>query len=192
MKFWPTRPRQQHSSDSEWVLHTTDDDLNVLMALLDADAPATPETLALSRRIKARALSALRRSRRLPSPSSVPAVPPDLPVRDWLRIRWATADAAARHTLRTLADALSVNLPLVRTRQDTGGKEAADSPNTLALVHTRSRPIEPILHAKPAQKATTDADSDDSRENDWIDDESAWTPCTSLYDALHPDERGWG
>ena len=38
-------------------------------------------------------------------------------IADWLRARWSSADKTVRHSLRLLADALGIDVPLTRTRR---------------------------------------------------------------------------
>lgn len=65
------------------------------------------------------------------TPHSDEARPPDMTVSDWLRIRWATADATLRTTLRTIAASLGISLPMTRTRQ-ARATDSAERPKDLA------------------------------------------------------------
>lgn len=101
---------QRGRRDAEWLRYVSDDDLDVLM-LIHAGAPATPETEALKRDIKARALSRMRQERQAVSALTSVSAEDSTDFATWLRQRWAQADATARHTLRTLATALGIPVP---------------------------------------------------------------------------------
>lgn len=108
MSRWPVS-RKRKDSDSDWIKSTSDEDLDVLMALGQCGVPWTVETVELVETIKARAL---RRMRQEQATEEVSVVAHNLTdFRSWLHIRWTQADATARHHLRTLVKALHVPLP---------------------------------------------------------------------------------
>ena len=111
----------------------------------------------------------------------------DMTIADWLRERWASADATVRHSLRLLADALGIPLPLRRT-QPVAAKDPADTRRT-----------EPTRHPNHGEPTPAEGPAEippefrlDGRQ--WHDDDG-WTPSESmteaLRDALDPEERGW-
>ena len=58
-------------------------------------------------------------------------VPAEMSAGEWLRAKWASADATVRHSLRAIADSLGVPLPLRRTRhvagQDSSGSQRSET-----------------------------------------------------------------
>ena len=113
----------------------------------------------------------------------------DMTVSDWLRHKWASADKTVRHSLRLLADALNIPLPLRRT-QAVAAKDPADTRRTESTRHPNDEESAPAgsLPEIPAEFRV------DGRQ--WHDDDAdGWEPCTSLHDALHdalyPEDRGW-
>lgn len=132
-------------------------------------------------------------------PSSSQALVPDMNVADWLRARWTSADATVRRSLRAIADALGIPLPLVRTRQvpmPRTLKSKADVP-----IGPPTRRTESTRHTSHAEQDALDslAGMDPEFRNDvpqWSDDAAdGWTPSESLTEALHdaldPEDRGW-
>lgn len=118
-------------------------------------------------------------------PSSPSRLIPDMTVADWLRARWSSADASVRHSLRLLAEALGIPLPLARTQPPT----AKDS---RPARRTKIAPQPYVEHnpllADPAGRKEPGCNA----PPEWHDDDAdGWTPCASLHDALHPDDRGW-
>jgi len=71
----------------------------------------------------------LMRDRRFPASPS--RLNPEMSAGEWLRAKWASADATVRHSLRLLADSLGVPLPLRRTRhvagQDSSGSQRSET-----------------------------------------------------------------
>ena len=126
----------------------------------------------------------LKCDRYLPSlPSRL--VPADMTVSDWLKHKWTSADEAVRHSLRLLADVLGIPLPLRRTHH-VAAKDPADTRRTESTRHPNDE------ESAPSESLPEDVpDNDDSSQ--WSDDDAeGWTPCSSLHDALHPDdEQGW-
>ena len=122
----------------------------------------------------------LKCDRYLPSsPSRL--VPADMAVGDWLRARWSSADEAVRHSLRLLADALGIPLPLRRT-QPIGGQDSGST--------RRTRPArQPNQHGDPTlSEIPLQFRYDDPPASD----DDGWTPCESLRDAFRSDDdRGW-
>ena len=120
-----------------------------------------------------------------PPPSTSRLENADMTVADWLKARWTSADASVRHSLRLLADALNIPLPLRRTRhvavQDSGSTRRTESTQQPTHVEQapqdRSSEIEPEFRYDGPQ---------------WHDDDAdGWEPCKSLHDAMHPEDRGW-
>jgi len=123
------RNKQNHSS---WLKYATDKELDVLMGLTDLSklGPLPPDAASLYQEIQARAESRMEQSQTilaLPSPDSV-TDPADESFADWLKFKWRGADASVRQTLRTVAEALGVSVPLSRTRNSSVG--AKDSGST--------------------------------------------------------------
>lgn len=109
-----------------------------------------------------------------------------VPVGEWFKARWIAADEAVRQSLRRLADSLSIDVPLTRTRR-AGPKDSSSS--------ARSVPdLQPSLGESGPEILPAEAESEERDDGpQWHDaDADGWIPCESLYDALHPDEeRGW-
>lgn len=114
--------------------------------------------------------------------------PADMTVGDWLRIRWASADATVRHSLRTLATSLGVALPMTRRRQ-VGGKDSSSARRSESELQANAgRDDGTGMPAEREPKQLTDHDDGPQ----WHDDHApGWEPCTTLHDALHPENRGW-
>ena len=119
-------------------------------------------------------------------PSSPSRLNPDMAVADWVRARWSSADEAVRHSLRLLADALGIPLPLRRTR-----RIPAQDP-------TQARRTKPALHTSHGEPAPLDDLAEryglDYHDPPEWDDERAdgWEPVESLRDAFRSDDgRGW-
>ena len=121
-------------------------------------------------------------------PSTSSRLNPDMAVADWVRARWSSADEAVRHSLRLLADALGIDVPLTRTR-----RIPAQDP-------TQVRRTKPALHTSHGEPAPLDALAgmgmdyhdppacDDERADGWQSSESL---IDALHDALYPADRGW-
>ena len=116
-------------------------------------------------------------------------VPADMTIADWLRERWSSADKTVRHSLRLLADALNIPLPLRRT-QAVPAKDPADTRRSESTRHPN--------HGEPApSESLPEVPAEfqpDGRQ--WSDDDAdGWTPSESLTEALHdalaPEDRGW-
>ena len=118
-------------------------------------------------------------------PSTSSRLNPDMAVADWVRARWSSADEAVRHSLRLLADALGIPLPLRRTRQIPAGDSSPARRSEL----TR----QPNQHGEPAPLEDLAGMGMDYHDPPEWDDERAdgWEPVESLRDALHPEDRGW-
>ena len=189
---WPGSRR--HKAPREWVKHATDKELDVLMGLTDLSkqGPLPSDAALLSQEIRTRAKARLHQSQTmlvLPSPDRV-TNPADESFADWLKFTWRSADEAVRHTLRTVADALRVPVPMSRTR--TQPVAAKDSPST-----RRTDPEQHPNHddSEPAESPTEEEELEKPHYHDppeWHDDHAdGWEPCESLHDAMHPEDRGW-
>jgi hypothetical protein len=120
----------------------------------------------------------------------------------WLRFRWARADTTAGRTLRSVAKALGILLPMRRTIAPPVPEPAmrrtkpvlAESPDAIP-----SSTLDGIALDTEAEGVAHDVDespepaTDESLPDNRYDDESAWTHYASLFDALplHPENRGW-
>ena len=124
-----------------------------------------------------------------PPPSSQALVPADMAVAEWLRAKWASADKTVRHSLRLLADALGIPLPLRRTRP-IGDKGSSPARRTDSTQHTSHG--EPALSDTLAKKYGLDYHDPPEWDDELAD---GWEPSESLTDALHdaldPEDRGW-
>ena len=108
----------------------------------------------------------------------------DMTVTDWLQERWSSADEAVRHSLRQLADALGIPLPLRRT-QPIRAKDSSPARRS-------ELPLQPNQHGEPAlSEIPLQFRFDDPPASD----DDGWEPSESLtdalHDALHPEDRGW-
>ena len=116
-------------------------------------------------------------------PSSPSRLNPEMSVADWLKARWTSADATVRHSLRLLADTLGIPLPLTRTQPTIPAKDS--SPAQRSESGQQPNPPRPRPTDRPAEPGYHDPP-------EWDDDHAdGWEPCTSLHDALHPEDRGW-
>ena len=116
----------------------------------------------------------------------------DMTVSDWLKTKWASADKTVRHSLRLLADALNIPLPLRRTHSISASTAKDSSP---------ARRTESTRHPNDEEPAPAGSLPDIPAEfrvdgRQWHDDDAdGWQPSESLtdalHDALHPEERGW-
>jgi hypothetical protein len=156
------------------------------------DVGAFPfEAQDLYERLRARAMSDVETARKAapkvtPSPADVA---PDTSMAGWLKAHWTSADEAVRNALRAVASAVGASIPMSRTRKSSAGRkdsplarrsESEQHPN-----HGGSVPLE-----SPPEKEEPGSDYHDPPQ--WHDDASPdWEPCSSLHDALHPDDRGW-
>ena len=120
-------------------------------------------------------------------PSTSSRLNPDMAVADWVRARWSSADEAVRHSLRLLADALGIPLPLRRTRP-IGGKDSSP---------TRRTEFEEQPSQAEARRKESTAEAEESEEPgyhdppEWHDDHAdGWEPCENLHDAFRSD-TGW-
>ncbi|MCH9025788.1 MAG: hypothetical protein IIA05_01580 [Proteobacteria bacterium] len=121
-------------------------------------------------------------------PSSPSRLNPDMSISDWLRAKWTSTDETVRHSLRLLADALGIDVPLIRTRRI----PPQDSSPT-----RRTRPARHTSHGEPAPLDSLAGMGMDPefRYHDgpqW-DDELAegWEPVESLRDAFRSDDSEW-
>ena len=118
-------------------------------------------------------------------PSSPADILADMTIAEWLKERWSSADKTVRHSLRLLADALGIPLPLRRTHR----VRAKDS--------SPARRTRPALHTSHGEPAPLDSlakkyglDYHDPPQ--WDDDDAdGWEPVESLRDAFRSDDRGW-
>ena len=122
-----------------------------------------------------------------PPPATLRLEDSDMTVTDWLRERWSSADEPVRNALRLLAEALSIPLPLIRTKAILA-KPTPVIRRSESTRHTNQ-------HGEPALSDTLvkkyGLDYHDPPE--W-DDELAdgWEPVESLRDAFRSDDgRGW-
>ncbi len=126
----------------------------------------------------------------LPSPDNV-TVPPGMSFADWLKFTWRSADEAVRHTLRTVAEALGVPVPLSRTR--THPVAAAKDSSRAIRTESEQQPNRP--RPRPAEIPAEAEEPEEAGYHDppeWHDEHAdGWTPCESLHDALHSEDRGW-
>ena len=193
LPFGPRIARTKpENSNSSWIKHVPDDELDVLMGLTDLSklGPLPSDTALLSQEIRTRAEMNMERAKTtlaLPSPDNV-TVPPGMSFTDWLKFRWQSADASVRHTLRTVADSLGIEVPLTRTRR-VGGKDSSGSQRTDSDQQPsqgeRRRKESPLEAEEPKEAGYHDPPQ-------WHDEVAdGWEPCDSLYEALHPDDRGW-
>lgn len=180
---WPGRRRT--APRAGWFKHVPDNELEVLIALADLGTlPADAQLLYAD--IQTRAETSMKATVALPAPDNV-TVPPGMSFADWLKFKWRSADASVRNSLRTVAEALRVSVPLTRTRKSSvGGKDSPPTRRTRPELQPNRDDSEPLEN--PAEKEEPEYDDGPA----WSDDDSPdWTPCDSLYDALHPDDRGW-
>ena len=114
-------------------------------------------------------------------PSSPSRLNPDMSVADWVRAKWTTTDEAVRHSLRLLADALGIPLPLRRSRP-------VPAQGSSPARRTR-RDQQPNQHGDPTlSEIPLQFRYDDPPASD----DDGWTPCESLRDAFRSDDdRGW-
>ena len=140
-------------------------------------------------RLRARASADVKAARKaVPKVTPSPAdLAPDTSMAGWLKARWASADEAVRHSLRAIANAVGIDVPLARTRP-VGGKEASDIRRSEFTRHPNHG--EPTPTERPAETESEQAVHDDGPQ--WHDDDAeGWEPCTSLHDALRSEDRGW-
>ncbi len=128
---WPGRRRK--APRSGWLKHVPDDELDVLMALLDLDS-LPPEAQRLFAEIRTHAELKVERAKMLPALPSPSQANTSNSFADTLRIRWASADASVRHTLRTVANALGIDVPITRTRP-VAAKDSGSTRRTAAELH---------------------------------------------------------
>lgn len=178
---WPGRRRK--ASKSGWLKHIPDNELEVLIALADLDS-LPPEAQRLYADIQTRAETSMKATLALPSPDNA-TVPPDTSFADVLRIRWRSADSSIRHTLRTVANALGVSVPLTRTKKSSvGGKDSSGSQRTESVQHPNRDDSEPLERAAEAEEP----DYHDPPE--WHDElADGWTHCESLHEAFRSDSE---
>ena len=186
---WPSSRR--HKAPGEWVKHTTDKELDVLMGLTDLSkqGPLPSDAALLYQEFLARAEANMATTFASASPDFV-ATPTEMSFADWVKFKWQSADTSFRHTLRTVAEALRISVPMSRTRiSSAGGKDSSPirrSESALQLTHDEQAPTE-----RPAEKEEPEEPRyDDPPE--WHDElADGWEPCSSLHDALHSEDRGW-
>ena len=177
---WPGS-RSRRKAPREWLKHVPDAELEVLMALVDLGSLPS-DTALLYQETQARAETKMNTTLMLPAPDDV-TVPADASFAEWLRFKWRSADTSVRHTLRTVAEALGVSVPLSRTRNSSVGvpdssparrTESGQHPN-----HGESEPAEVPAEADP---------EDHCDGPQWSDDDAlVWEPCESLHDAFRSD-----
>ena len=116
----------------------------------------------------------------------------DMTTADWLKERWSSADDAVRRSLRLLAEALGIPLPLRRTRPIIlfDGKDSSPTRRSEFTRHT-SHAEQDALDSLAGMDPEFRVDGPQ-----WHDDDAdGWTPSESLTEALHdaldPDDRGW-
>ena len=112
----------------------------------------------------------------------------DMTVTDWLRERWTSADEAVRHSLRLLADALGIPLPLRRT-QPVPAQDSSPARRT-------KFPLQPYVEQDLAEMGPAEAEEPEEAgyhdPPEWHDDDAeGWQPCSSLHDALRSDDSEW-
>lgn len=161
------------------------------LAELRAQGPLHDEAEAVYRRLRFRALlHVARTAHRSPMFAEMsPELDHTVPIGEWLKARWESADKTIRSALQAVATGVGVSLPMTRRRKPHGGPK--DSPsNRRTEPDQHPNPAEPIQHESPAETEPKKHENHDRPQ--WHDDDAdGWKPCTSLHDALHPDERGW-
>ena len=141
-------------------------------------------------RLRARASADVKAARKaVPKVTPSPAdLAPDTSMAGWLKARWASADEAVRHSLRAIANAVGIDVPLARTRH----VAVQDS--------SPARRTESTRHPNDEESAPSEGPAGRKQRGyhdppQWDDDADGWTPSESLTealrDALHPEERGW-
>lgn len=182
---WPGRRRT--APRAGWLKHVPDNELEVLIALADLGT-LPPDAQLLYADIQTRAETSMKTTLVLPAPDNV-TIPPDTSFAGILRIRWQNADASVRRVLRTVANALGIDVPLTRTQP----VPAKDSPPTRrtkfelqpnhgvpARLASPSERQQPGYHDPP--------EYDDELADGWVSSESL---TDALHDALDPADRGW-
>ena len=111
----------------------------------------------------------------------------DMSVADWLRERWSSADKTVRHSLRLLADALGIPLPLRRTQPVPAILGSDSSP-----ARRTKFPLQPYV-AQDSLDTLSDLPAEfrvDGRQ--WHDDDAdGWESVENLRDAFRSEDRGW-
>lgn len=158
--------------------------LRGLMSLRDV-GPFPLEALDMYDRLRARALADVKAAHRAapkvtPSPADVTA---DMSVAGWLKARWSSADEAVRHTLRSVAESLSVPIPMSRTRtQPPGVKDSGFNRRSDSDQHPNRDDSEP-LESPPETEPEDRYDGPQWSDDDALD----WEPCESLHEAFRSD-----
>ena len=179
---WPGRRRT--APRAGWLKHVPDNELEVLIALAELGT-LPPDAQLLYADIQTRAETSMKATLALPSPEHV-TVPPGMSFAEWLKFKWQRADASFRHTLRTVAEALGVSVPMIRARKSSiGGKDLSPAWRTESEQQpNRPRPRPSEIPAEAEEKE--EAGYHDPPE--WHDEHAdGWTPCESLHDAFRSD-----
>ena len=123
----------------------------------------------------------------IPSPVDVPA---DMSVAGWLRAKWNSADEVVRNALQAVASAVGVSVPLSRTRDSSVGvSDSSPCRRTKFPLHLN---VEQDLAEMGPAEAEEPEEAGYHDPPEWHDDDAdGWQPCTSLHDALHPEDRSW-
>ena len=119
-----------------------------------------------------------------PPPSTSSLEDSDMTIADWLKDKWASADEAVRHSLRLLADALGIPLPLRRTQPVPAQDSSPARRTKFPLPYVEQDSLD-TLSDLPAEFRV------DGRQ--WSDDDAdGWQPVESWRDAFRSDDdRGW-
>jgi len=122
-----------------------------------------------------------------PPPSTL-RLEADMTVTDWLRDKWVLSDETIRHSLQILADALGIDVPLIRTRHSLR-KDSSPPRRAWIARHTSHADLGISTETQPKERGYHDPPA-------WDDDDAdGWTPSEGLHDALHeslnPEDRGW-
>jgi hypothetical protein len=180
---------------SVWVRWAPDEDLAAMIAL--SDAPVTAKTIALHRSIKARALRRMHRGLPL-EVTAVPEASLEHPTdfASWFSRQWSVADSALRGVLRKVAGAAGLPVP---TDPPEKMRRTIPPPPQEPPATQRPSIVEPTIspHTHAQSPQSRDGEPDDRYSAYWTKGEGAWgergtaTPCASLFDALHDENRGW-
>lgn len=146
-----------------------------------------PEAKDMYEKLRTRAVADVKAARKAApqvtlSPSDVPA---DTSIAGWLKSRWSSADEAVRNALQAVANAVGIPVPMSRTRKSVGGgKDSPPTRRTRPKLQPNRDDSEPLdIPAEPKEAHYHDPPQ-------WHDDHAdGWEPCSSLHDALHPEEE---
>ena len=115
-------------------------------------------------------------------------VPADMTVSDWLRERWSSADKTVRHSLRLLANALGIPLPLRRTRPVPASTVKDSSPARRTESGRHPNHGEPT----PSESLPEIPSEFQPAVRQWHDDDAdGWESVENLRDAFRSEDRGW-